>query len=106
MPRLEHSIAYALPLGMNPGTPVSTTALNRTRDLIPSLISRTASSGIVETSKFSWMRLGVLEVVRSCYCFAPWVIAESVANQPVFVSREDCILTRENIVFMDREREG
>jgi hypothetical protein len=31
------------PLGMNPGTPVSTTALNRTRDLIPSLISRTAS---------------------------------------------------------------
>ena len=31
------------PLGMNPGTPVSTTALNLTRDLIPSLISCTAS---------------------------------------------------------------
>ena len=39
------------PLGMNPGTPVSTTALNLTRNLIPSLISRTASSGRVETSK-------------------------------------------------------
>ncbi len=31
------------PLGMKPGTPVSTTELNRTRALIPSLISRTAS---------------------------------------------------------------
>ena len=31
------------PLGMNPGTPVSTTALNLTRDLIPSLTSRMAS---------------------------------------------------------------
>jgi hypothetical protein len=30
-------------LGMKLGTPVSTTALNLTRDLIPSLISRTAS---------------------------------------------------------------
>ncbi len=30
------------PLGMNPGTPVSTTALNLTRALIPSLISRIA----------------------------------------------------------------
>ena len=30
-------------LGMNPGTPVSTTALNLIRDLIPSLISRMAS---------------------------------------------------------------
>jgi hypothetical protein len=51
-------------LGMNPGTPVFTTALNLTRDLIPSLISRTASSGMAETSKFSRMRLGVFEVVR------------------------------------------
>ena len=49
---------------MNPGTPVSTTALNLTRDLIPSVISRTASSGMAETSKFSLMRLGVFEVVR------------------------------------------
>jgi hypothetical protein len=40
-------------LGMNPGTPVSPTALNLTRDVIPSLISRIASSGRVETSKFS-----------------------------------------------------
>ena len=49
---------------MNPGTPVSTTVLNLTRDLIPSLISRMASSGMVETSKFSLIRLGVFEVVR------------------------------------------
>jgi hypothetical protein len=49
---------------MNPGTPVSTTVLNLTRDLIPSLISRMASSGRVETSKFSLIRLGVFEVVR------------------------------------------
>ncbi len=53
-----------LPLGMNPGTPVSTTALNLTRDLIPSLISRMGFSGRVETSKFSLIRLGVFEVVR------------------------------------------
>ncbi len=51
-------------LGMNPGTPVSTTALNLTRDLIPSLISRMASSGNVETSKFSLIWLGIVEVVR------------------------------------------
>jgi hypothetical protein len=38
---------------MNPGTRVSTTALNLTRSWIPSLISRTASSGSAETSKFS-----------------------------------------------------
>jgi hypothetical protein len=31
-------------------TPVSTTALNLTRDWIPSLISRTASSGSAETA--------------------------------------------------------
>ena len=49
---------------MNPGTPVSTTELNLTRNLIPSLISRTASSGRVETPKFSLIRLGVFEVVR------------------------------------------
>jgi hypothetical protein len=41
-----------------------TTALNLTRDLIPSLISRKASWGRVETSKFSLIRLGVFEVVR------------------------------------------
>ena len=49
---------------MNPGTPVSTTVLNLTRAVMPSLISRTASSGRVETSKFSLIRLGVFEVVR------------------------------------------
>jgi len=49
---------------MNPGTPVSTTVLNLTRDLIPSLISPMASSGMAETSKFSLIRLGVFEVVR------------------------------------------
>ena len=53
-----------LPLGMNPGTPVSTTALNLTCNLIPSEISWTASSGMAETSKFSLMRAGVFEVVR------------------------------------------
>ncbi len=40
---------FHLPLGMNPGTPVSTTALNLMRDLIPSVISRMAPSGMVET---------------------------------------------------------
>ena len=53
------------PLGMNPGTPVSTTGLSLIRNLIPSFISRMASSGRVETSKFSLIRLGVFEVVRS-----------------------------------------
>ena len=48
---------------MNPGKPVSTTALNLCRVLIPSLISFTASSGSVEILKFSLMRLGVLDVV-------------------------------------------
>src|SRR5438105_209711 len=51
--RSENSIQNGqlhFPLGMNPGTPVSTTALNLIRDLIPSLISRMASSGRVETS--------------------------------------------------------
>src|SRR6267378_8336388 len=52
------------PLGINPGTPVSTTALNLCRVLIPSLISFIASSGSVEILKFSLMRLGVLDVVR------------------------------------------
>lgn len=37
------SLQSTLSLGMNPGTPVSTTALNRTRVLIPSLISCMAS---------------------------------------------------------------
>jgi hypothetical protein len=54
---------YHLPLGMNPGTPVVTTALNRIRDVIPSEISRTASCGMAEISKFSLMRWGVFEVV-------------------------------------------
>src|ERR1700730_5003648 len=53
-----------LPLGINPGTPVSTTALNLCRALIPSLISFMASSGSMEILKFSLMRLGVLDVVR------------------------------------------
>ena len=50
-------------LGMNPGTPVFTTALNLTCVLIPSLISRTASSGMRDTSKFSRMRPGFFDVV-------------------------------------------
>jgi hypothetical protein len=53
-----------LSLGINPGTPVATTALNLCRVLIPSLISFIASSGSVEILKFSLMRLGVLDVVR------------------------------------------
>jgi len=55
---------------MNPGTPVSTTALSLTRSLIPSLISRMAFSGSVATSKFSLIRLGVFEVVRRADEFA------------------------------------
>ena len=43
-----------------PGNAGLTTVLNLTRDVTPSLISRMASSGSVETSKFSWMRLGIL----------------------------------------------
>jgi len=42
-----------------PGTPVSTTILNRILVATPSRISCMASSGMVESSKFSWMRLGV-----------------------------------------------
>src|ERR1700741_499137 len=67
---LLHSLLHLLlvhiyfPLGINPGTPVSTTALNLCRVLIPSLISFIASSGSLEISKFSLMRLGVLDVVR------------------------------------------
>jgi hypothetical protein len=51
-------------LGINPGTPVSTTVLNRTLVVMPSRISCMASSGMVESSKFSWIWLGVTEVVR------------------------------------------
>ena len=73
------------PLGMNPGTPVSTTALNLTRDLIPSLISRIASSGRVETSKFSWMRLGVFEVVRGAV--PRWIAQASKTCAGVLLTR-------------------
>src|SRR6202795_2394897 len=62
--RVLLSFHVYFPLGINPGTPVSTTALNLCRVLIPSLISFIASSGSLEISKFSLMRLGVLEVVR------------------------------------------
>jgi hypothetical protein len=41
------------PLGINPGTPVSTTILNRILVATPSRISCMASSGKVESSKFS-----------------------------------------------------
>jgi hypothetical protein len=41
--------------GINPGTPVSTTGLNRTLVVMPSRISCIASSGSVETPKFSWI---------------------------------------------------
>ena len=42
------SLDVQLFLGMNPGTPVSTTGLSLIRVLIPSLISLMASSGRVE----------------------------------------------------------
>ena len=72
-------------LGMNPGTPVSTTALNLTRDLIPSLISRMASSGRVETSKFSLIRLGVFEVVRRAV--PRWIAQASKTCAGVLLTR-------------------
>src|SRR5271157_1261591 len=50
--------------GIKPGTPVLTTVLNRTLVVMPSRISRMASSGRVEISKFSWIRRGLVEVVR------------------------------------------
>jgi hypothetical protein len=57
--------------GMNPGTPLSTTALNLTFALIRSRMSRIASSGSSETSKFSWIRCGLVEVVRRCLAARP-----------------------------------
>ena len=45
-PRAQVLPRLHFPLGMNPGTPVSTTALNLIRDGISSLISRIVSSGI------------------------------------------------------------
>ena len=50
--------------GMNPGTPVVTTVLKRMLVLM-SRICCMASSGIVETSKLSLMRSGLVEVVRN-----------------------------------------
>jgi hypothetical protein len=52
------------PLGMNPGAPVSTTLLNRTFVATLSRISCMASSGRVDSSKFSRIRPGVTDVVR------------------------------------------
>src|SRR6266700_1725047 len=76
---------HHLPLGMNPGTPVSTTALNLTLDLIPSLISRTALSGMAETSKFSLMRPGVFEVVRRAV--PRWIAQASKTCAGVLLTR-------------------
>ncbi len=45
-------------LGMKPGTPVCTTELNLVRNVIFWFISRMASSGREETSKFSLIQLG------------------------------------------------
>ena len=45
--------------GMKPGTPVSTTGLRRTFVVMPWRISRMASSGRLEMSKFSWIREAV-----------------------------------------------
>ena len=73
------------PLGMNPGTPVSTTELNLTPNLIPSLISRTASSGRVETPKFSLIRLGVFEVVRRAV--PRWIAQASKTCAGVLLTR-------------------
>jgi len=70
---------------MNPGMPVCVTALNLTRDLIPSLISRTASSGMAETSKFSWMRAGVFEVVRRAV--PRWIAQASKTCAGVLLTR-------------------
>jgi hypothetical protein len=70
---------------MNPGTPVSTTVLNLTRDLIPSLISRMASSGMVETSKFSLIRLGVFEVVSRAV--PRWIAQASKTCAGVLLTR-------------------
>jgi hypothetical protein len=48
---VESSVQLAR--GIKPGTPVLTTVLNRTLAVMPSRISRMASSGRVEISKFS-----------------------------------------------------
>jgi hypothetical protein len=48
----------------NPGMPVSVTGLKRILAVIPSRISRIASSERVETSKFSWIWRGLVDVVR------------------------------------------
>ena len=53
-PRRCNSVRRAL--GINPGTPVSTTELNLTFVVMRSRISRMASSGRAEISKFSWIR--------------------------------------------------
>jgi hypothetical protein len=50
--------------GMNPGTPLPTTVLNLTFVVMRFRMSDMTSSGSVETSKFSWMRCGLVEVVR------------------------------------------
>jgi len=75
------------PLGMNPGTPVLTTALNLTRDLIPLLISSTASSGMAEMSKFSRMRLGVFDVVNGAV--PRWIAQASNTWAGVFFARSE-----------------
>src|SRR5580765_5235827 len=79
------ALSHHLPLGMNPGMPVSTTLLNLTRDLIPSVISRTASSGMAETSKFSLMRAGVFEVVRRAV--PRWIAQASKTCAGVLLTR-------------------
>ena len=69
---------------MNPGTPVSTTELNRTSAAILIRMSCMASAGMAESSKFSWMRLGVTEVVRSA---VPRCIAQASATWAVVFPR-------------------
>src|SRR5579864_4540158 len=81
----DNDFFHGFPLGINPGTPVSTTALNLTRDLIPSLISCTAPSGRVEISKFSLIRLGVFEVVSSAV--PRWIAQASKTCAGVLLTR-------------------
>lgn len=56
---------------MKPGTPVSTTALNLTFAVMPSRISRMASSGRADISKFSRIWPGLVEVVRKRQQYDP-----------------------------------
>ena len=61
---VRHAIQLVAARGINPGTPVVTTELNRILVVMRSRISCMASSGRGEMSKFYWMRQDLVEVVR------------------------------------------